>query len=145
MEALGVGSYLLIAIVLHMLFHERIRDWWLKRKVRSLVAFDRICRLADIGEKNLVFRIDRSSTFGASNGMRGRDFEVTFLYAAPMSLKAETRKFPKHHVVGEMRFDCFSDCTKIEEKVAESIIQVKAHYAGESVVAQPFGQHGPYA
>jgi hypothetical protein len=131
----GLGSYVLTIVFLLFLFHERLFDWWLKQKIRGLIGFDRICRLADIGEKDLVFNIEGTSTFSKVNGMKGRDFRVTFLYAAPMSLNTGTRKYPAHHVVGQMFFDTFTDCTKIEEEIASSILEVKEKYRNEIALA----------
>jgi len=131
----GIGSYLLLGIFLYsFLLHGRLVEFLHRRKIRRLVSFDRIARLADVGEKDLVFWIKSTSTIwrGAVNA-KTTEFTVTFLYAAPMSLKAGERSFPEHHVLCEAVFDGFTDCSKLEEKIANSIIAVKQQYAASSV------------
>lgn len=127
----GIGSYLLLSIFLYLfLLHGRLVEFLHRRKIRRLISFDRIARLADVGEKDLVFWIKgTSNVWHGANSTKTKEFVVTFLYAAPMSLKVGERSFPRHHVVCEAAFDGFTDCSKLEERIANSIIEVKQQYA----------------
>lgn len=127
----GIGSYMLLGTFLYFfLLHNRLVEFLHRRRIRQLISFDRIARLADVGEKDLDIWIKgTSNVWHGANSLKTKEFNVTFLYAAPMSLKAGERSIPQHHIVCEATFDGFTDCSKLEERIANSIIKVKQEYA----------------
>lgn len=123
----GIGSYLLAALLLVGIFNESIKSWWFNRLLHKTIAFDRICRLADIGQKDLSYEIIQSYRYsqGSANGRR---FLVQFIYANP---KARTGTNPNIYAGDAQYVDTLRDATGVEERIAHSILDIKKRYAVE--------------
>ncbi len=97
-----------------------------KRQFLKNISLDRICRLADIGERSLSFEI--RSTYKV--GVTSRDysgpakvFRVQFFYIDPRVLTGNPLTY-----VGEIyEIDNVHNSSKIEEDVARRIEFIKAN------------------
>lgn len=79
MDVLG---YILLVFVICSLLHPLVKNWWFDKRIRQIVSFDRICRLADVGLKDLRYQVIKSYTFSGNNKY-GRSFLVQFYCRDP--------------------------------------------------------------
>ena len=103
-----------------------------KRKLLKYIALDRICRLSDIGLKDLSFEIIRTERVNVHSKWcvegPANIFHVQFYYSDPRVLKGNPRS-----CAGKVyEVYTFNNCAWIEEKVAEEIRAIKARSAQNS-------------
>lgn len=96
-----------------------------KRQFLKCISLDRICRLADIGAKNLSFDIRSSQSvkmFSKDYSGPAKEFRVQFFYIDPRVLRGNPRTY-----VGEIyEIDNVHDTSSVEEDVARRIEFIKA-------------------
>lgn len=96
-----------------------------KRHFLKCISLDRICRLADIGEKDLSFSIRdtyRAKVFGKNYSRSAKVFRVQFFYVDPRVLVGN----PLTYVGGIYELDSVHSAARIEEDVARRIELIKA-------------------
>ena len=95
-----------------------------KRQLLRCISLDRICRLADIGERSLSFEIRRTYnvTF-CSHDYSGpaKVFRVQFYYYDPKVLRGN----PLIRAGDVYEIDTVRDATGMEELVAKKILAIK--------------------
>lgn len=96
-----------------------------KRQFLKCISLDRICRLADIGEKNLSFDIrstQRVKVFSKEYSGPAKVFRVQFFYSDPRVLRGNPLT-----CVGEIyEIDNVHNASSVEEDVARRIEFIKA-------------------
>lgn len=101
-------------------------DFINRQQLKRIIAFDRICRLADIGEKDLSFRIITAysaKVFGPKYTGPVKVFRLNFFYSDPRVLNSN----PKSYVGEIWEVDNIHDTSAVEEDVALKIRQIKAN------------------
>lgn len=131
MADFGWGSYLIGLALVALAFSDQIKRWWFNRIIRKCIAFDRICRLADIGEKHLTYNIEGSYTYRqiGANSKNGRRFAVQFVYLPPFIQDGN----PIRYAGKVQEFGTTENCMSIEETIAEAIIKIKADHLEREV------------
>lgn len=102
-----------------------------KRQLKRHIALDRICRLADIGMKDLSFSINGSTLMGASfkgHSIKGKIFFVQFKYIDPRVVYEN----PIIYLGRELEISTIYNNSGIEEDVARIIREVKERPCRES-------------
>lgn len=96
-----------------------------KRQFLKCISPDRICRLADIGAKNLSFHIRSSQSvriFSKDYSGPAKVFRVQFIYIDPRVLRGNPLTY-----IGEIyEIDNVHDTSSVEEDVARRIEFIKA-------------------
>ncbi len=131
MEEWGFWSYFTACLFVMGIFLEPVKKWWFNRQIREIVALDRICRLADIGENDLKFIVLHSYRFMKSSeyGYQRRFF-VSFSYRCWRGLdviakNGKAQRNPYFGLGDPIEVERFMDCSSIEEKVAKEILEIK--------------------
>lgn len=96
-------------------------------RVKKLISFDRIARLADAGEKDISFRVIESHNERWSDH-HYKVYKVQFSYCCDESLQDPRRRNPNHLAGGPLPVSAYHSNAATEESVAQSIIQIKSLY-----------------
>lgn len=103
------------------------RKKWIELRVKKLISFDRIARLADAGEKDISFRVIESYNERWSEH-HYKVYKVQFIYSCDESLKDPRIRNPNHRAGNPLPVSAYHSNTTTEEAVAQSIIQIKSLY-----------------
>lgn len=118
MEAVLIITALVVCMGLSRFFGGRH-----ERAIRKLLAIDRICRKADVGEKDFEISPVSFHDIFATGGSRGYR-HYTFEASAAIYPQAKIKQNP-FVVIGRYEIDRTVTSRLIEDKIAEDIIRIR--------------------